>query len=422
MGGPIKEGVMHGIREPRNMGGRAALVGNPVFPKDASGRAHHNIWASIYGVGSKVLPKAGGIMSRAWNKIKPTAIPRVIKQPSSLPVGMRGTMGSRTTTLPFMERAGQFVRKNPWWTAGGAIYGGPAAGELGYKAATGPGWSLVKQAADLAVPDWIWDQDKWEAERAARKKELEKNLEIKPKKSPWTPGGSTTKPIISKSQRDKMTKDARDKRINNLLELMGYDKARKTAVGDALVDASQIVMERGTLDKKNIGRDLINPIIAATSKRLDKPEQIREAAGLLAAKGEIEKEIASSKGSANYQFAQDLVKTGAAPNIQAAMRMVAKQPGSIGEALVVGLSARGKGTLGTSDTTYTDLFSYLQKQGREGELKEVFTEEQIKDVGGIGKNKTFATAADVVKDKPNGLYIVEEKVIEVKDGSARRVG
>ena len=77
-------------------------------------------------------------------------------------------------TIPFMERAGQFVRKNPWWTAGGALYGGPAAGELGYKAATGPGWSLAKQAAGLAVPDWIWDQDKWEAERAARKK-LEKN-------------------------------------------------------------------------------------------------------------------------------------------------------------------------------------------------------------------------------------------------------
>ncbi len=48
MGGPIKEGVMHGIREPRRGGGRAALVGNPIFPQDASGRAHHWAWGSPY--------------------------------------------------------------------------------------------------------------------------------------------------------------------------------------------------------------------------------------------------------------------------------------------------------------------------------------------------------------------------------------
>ena len=41
-GGPIKEGVMSGIREPHAGGGRAALVGNPVFPK-TNGRAHHQI-------------------------------------------------------------------------------------------------------------------------------------------------------------------------------------------------------------------------------------------------------------------------------------------------------------------------------------------------------------------------------------------
>ena len=33
MGGPIKQGVMHGIREPYKHGTRAALVGNPVYPK-----------------------------------------------------------------------------------------------------------------------------------------------------------------------------------------------------------------------------------------------------------------------------------------------------------------------------------------------------------------------------------------------------
>jgi len=41
MGGPIKEGVMHGIREPYR-GGGVALVGNPVYPK-TNGREHHAV-------------------------------------------------------------------------------------------------------------------------------------------------------------------------------------------------------------------------------------------------------------------------------------------------------------------------------------------------------------------------------------------
>ena len=290
MGGPIKQGIMHGIREPRNMGGRAALVGNPVFPKDSSGRAHHSVWSAIYGVGSKVLPKAGGIISKGWSKIKPDMIPRMkITQPSTtVPIGMRGRIQDRITQTPRTnwEMVKGFAKKNPYWTAGGAIYGGPAAGELGVKAATGPGWSLVKQAADLAVPDWIWDQDKWEANRAAQK-ELEKNLENKVGKKTYGPykSGKVTK----------LKEKTKDERINELLEIMGYDKARKTAVGDALIDASRIITERGTLDKKNIGRDLINPIIAATSKRLDKPEQIREAVGLMEAKANIEANQPSTK-------------------------------------------------------------------------------------------------------------------------------
>ena len=42
MGGPIKQGIMHGIREPYAGGGgvRAALVGHPAYPK-TGGREHH---------------------------------------------------------------------------------------------------------------------------------------------------------------------------------------------------------------------------------------------------------------------------------------------------------------------------------------------------------------------------------------------
>ena len=80
---------------------------------------------------------------------------------------------------------------------------------------------------------------------------------------------------------------------------MGYDKAKKTAMGDALIDASAIVQdattEAGSLKKADWGK-MINRAIQSTSKRLDKPEQIREAVGLMLTKSEIEKDLEDPQG------------------------------------------------------------------------------------------------------------------------------
>jgi len=63
---------------------------------------------------------------------------------------------------------------------------------------------------------------------------------------------------------------------------------------DALIDASAIVQdattEAGSLKKADWGK-MINKAIQTTSKRLDKPEQIREAVGLMLTKSEIEKDM-----------------------------------------------------------------------------------------------------------------------------------
>ena len=51
MGGAIKQGIMHGIREPYR-GGGAALVGNPVYPQ-TGGREHHNVWLTAGNVAGR---------------------------------------------------------------------------------------------------------------------------------------------------------------------------------------------------------------------------------------------------------------------------------------------------------------------------------------------------------------------------------
>ena len=102
----------------------------------------------------------------------------------------------------------------------------------------------------------------------------------------------------------KNAKAAKDKRVNDLLEIMNYDKSRKNAAYDALIDASEVIRETGFKDES------ILPIVKATSARFDKPEQIKEAVGLMMAKGEIEKDIAAGKGGTLKQNAKDLYNAG----------------------------------------------------------------------------------------------------------------
>ena len=60
-GGPIKEGVMNGIREPKRNGGpmvkQAALVGNSAYPQTA-GREHHRF--NIFGFGTNAAKVGAG--------------------------------------------------------------------------------------------------------------------------------------------------------------------------------------------------------------------------------------------------------------------------------------------------------------------------------------------------------------------------
>jgi hypothetical protein len=103
------------------------------------------------------------------------------------------------------------------------------------------------------------------------------------------PFDHTDKKKIDKAQAA-FAEASRDTRVKKYLDMMGYDRSKKTAVADALIDASKIVSERGSL-KGDVTRELINPIIQATSKRFDKPEQIREAVGLMSVKAAIEKDL-----------------------------------------------------------------------------------------------------------------------------------
>jgi len=315
MGGPIKQGIMDGIREPYKHGGQAALVGNPVYPK-TGGREHHFAAAAI----PPILAAMGRFAARPFAKHVMKQIPKLTKIKWRPPVtghqrGYTGTakaggwekgkeiLGPQKVWEP--TALGRWFKKDPLYktVAGGTSWAGKGirkAGSLAKGAVTTP--TGLATTGSLAYMFWPDGTPKTPTEL------IEDNVIRKGDKDygPHTKGKAT----MTASMIEAKAKADKEKRINALLDTMGYDKARKNAAYDALIDAGRMVSERGTLDTKNIGRELIDPIVASASQRFDKPEQIREAVGLMQTKADIQKEMTKDETALANQVKMMQLRTG----------------------------------------------------------------------------------------------------------------
>ena len=266
MGGPIKEGVMHGIREPDRGGqlvqpgpGRPGYAGKPPTTK-----------LGIAGWLAKKIPflkqpvktiskSTKDIIPKTWGKIK-NIYKGGPKDKGYVPPGA-------LTNRWYWEKG---IKPTLGLTGAAAKKALPYAGTAGVVG--GLTYGLWPDGTPKTTEELIEDN-------VIRKGDKDYG--------PHTKGG----PTITQEMRDAKAKADKEKRINALLDTMGYDKARKNAAYDALIDAGRMISERGTLDPKNIGRELIDPIVATTSARFDKPEQIREAVGLMQVKADIAKQM-----------------------------------------------------------------------------------------------------------------------------------
>jgi hypothetical protein len=292
MGGPIKQGVMNGIREPKRDGGKMLLVGqHPKEFRDKSGREKHIF--PLVGIGAAIARFAPAAYRgyKAARYFQPGKLGKWGRFKSMFGVGkgLGAPMAQSGAGAGF--RVGSFPKQNPLlaFTAASAV---PQVGYAGYKAAkAAPGtvWGATKRYADMVIPG---DQSRW-----WKDKEPPTGVPLNPNLQKLIAAADVKETKeekkLSEAERKAFANKQREERVNKYLDMMGYDRSKKMAIADALIDASKIVGERGTLDPKNITRDLISPIIQATSKRLDKPAQIREAVGLMATKAEIEKDLSA---------------------------------------------------------------------------------------------------------------------------------
>ena len=317
-GGPIKEGIMQGMRN----GGRAALVGNPVYPQ-TGGREHHQ--ENIYDSSFFTSPVVDHDLYK--QKLELEAYEPEIKNIEDLEKAYEQEVQTKrdfTDALAIENWAGTVPTRTKDKSGTGYTYGVPDL----YK----KGSQLDYITSDAGKKHFFQKKLAEQNKKIAKAKAL--GIEVEGFKVPTKAAGTTsrwdkTAPTLTSSQREDLARKQQGERLKTYLDMMGYDSAKKGAISKALIDASALVQdattEAGSIKHADWG-NLINKAIQTTSRRMEKPEQIREAVGLMMTKAELEKDVLKAKGSPQKQLAQELVDAGVYKTLAEALAAGSKKP------------------------------------------------------------------------------------------------
>ena len=406
-GGPIKEGIMQGMKEPQAIN----TVGSPLAPKDASGRQGYAI--PIIGAGlmaaARFLPAAyrGFKAARAYTPLSQNLgfkgrLLDIIKPKGGLSI----TGGKAGEGAGF--RTGSFLRQNPFTAlpiAGMAIEGGGRAG-AGLAKMTP---DLLRQYANAVIPF----ADPFTKKEEVPTKKDGTGLKRDDKKSkvigdtttgttlPGQAGGTTVKSDAEKRQiNEARIQETKDK----YYKLMGIDKMNKDAVYDSLIDASKIVSEEGA-DLKGAIRSgsLQNRIIQAVSQNLDKSADLKKQIDAAILKGEIEKDIKASDPS------NEIVNRLREVQIKKGIKEL--EGSSVADVLAT--AEIGGKNLVTSNT----VSSILKSKGTDVDF--TFPDDKYQK---WEKNNENKDEIDYLQENygnlDDGLYVVNKKAIQVSGGKA----
>ena len=301
-GGPIKEGVMNGIREPKRNGGsmannegprRAALVGNPIYPK-VDGRTNHALPAVL---AAPYIGAALRFAAPAFGKFVTRQIPKLNKAGKNMyKKGMPKTKRNLQTTKEegFDPNAvGKFFANDPLAktvVGGSSIVGKGVQGLYkGAKYATTTPSGLLFLGAPVTV--------------AAGKYFLSDGKEIKGDDlNKITQGGKKPgensdmyykepEKELTEAEKKAAENKARSEQMDRYREIIDIKGMSKDAAYKSLIDASKIIQEGGNLKKSLKDGSLISKVTAAASKRFDKVSDTENALRSLVVKGEIDNEL-----------------------------------------------------------------------------------------------------------------------------------
>ena len=297
-GGPIKEGIMNGIREPKQNGGTIAggnQIGMPMGNR--TGFAD-----PVSAVKPGYLSRLGTSLMNFYSPLKKAKpiqkiikkmnITKIPKTRTNTPQGPRpdGTPMFKTqTNIPMMERIKMFGKANPKTTIGAGTVGMTSGVIPDTVGAIGTGIKNTGlQIADLLVSDKYFDQDKYFADKKKAKLDKE-NI--------TTLNTDINKLLEQPAKPKKSEKELRAEQIAKYRDIVDIKGMNKDAAYKSLIAASQAVLGEGDFKGSLKDGSLINKIIGSTSKAFDKPRTTKDAIDTLILKGEIEKDLNKDKNA-----------------------------------------------------------------------------------------------------------------------------
>jgi hypothetical protein len=260
-GGPIKEGIMSGIKEPK----RGRVDGPGSYAGEEAAEIFKNVGQIITTdtPNSKVLNAAAQIgIGNPYRDIRRGALDKKVNlKPINNEVDMATLGGYGEIEKPYLEFDkipkyiedidGDGIRDlNPEYVKNKTfindIFGGP------YKRKTNEEFSTPIKTGKASGTDMPPMLDK-----SGKMGVVTPDVKL--------PGD--TEPPVELTRKEK---------VNSILEGLGYDRAQKNALYDAMIKAGQRISRTG------LGADnLVSDVIAETSQSYDKPEKLREAANLM---------------------------------------------------------------------------------------------------------------------------------------------
>ena len=401
-GGPIKEGVMSGIREPKKNGGsmannegprRAALVGNPIYPKGPDGRTGHYVTTAI-GLGLRGAAAGSRYVPKIINKIRGIPKPKVNPTPdmAGMLPGTGGITNAAGASTPGFFKS--LILDDP--LVKGLRYGynaltGTGAKSFGQKAVK---FAMSPSSIIAGTAYYMWPDGKERTEpppEGLGGKKPGENSDMYQNKKPLT-----------EAEIEAAEAAARKKKMDSYREIMDIKGMNKDAAYKSLIDASQIIADNGNLKEGIKDGSLISRLTAAASKRFDKPRATEDALSSLLVKSKIESDLRSEQGGPLMQQAKDLVNAGGAANIKEAMEYLSKKPSIVQTA--TGFAKQfGKGFI-DQDTAILAMQETF-KERPEVVLSEKIFEDKKKEEGFKGVADLFQTIKNKAK-LGEGYYVI----------------
>jgi len=433
-GGPIKEGVMHGIREPRRNGGSMGepqainTVGSPLSPMSNDGRANYAAPLIPIGMGiaaagragMRFLPQIARGVKRIFGKTTTKPAPfspiktkitggyneygpanykrKILKDTATKSGGVRGdeNIGKLGGTEIFTPN---ILGRDPLIQAGGKIISAVTNPAVTGKLAGAA--RLVFSPSGAIIGGLYYANGKFFNKKGEEVEKPEGDIKIGGTADIKGGGADTEAVKLTPAEIKAAEAKARMEKMESYKEIMDIKGMSKDAAYKSLIDASNIIREGGNLKEGIKDGSLISKLTTAASKRFDKPRATEEALRSLIAKGEITKEMNKEENA--------LAKLLKQKQIELADKSLA------GKSMAEIISTRmEKGDMFQG----SELASLLRvKKGIDAKVLPSGQMEQGQDpLDYITSVVATVNADETTPDYPDGVYVIKDRIIQVMDG------